>query len=247
MSDIVPLDTKFNVKAGALALAIVPTNLDEAYRLAQAISISGLAPAGIKTPEQILIAILTGLEVGLKPMTALQRIAVINGRPTIWGDAAIGLVRASGLCEWIQEKIEGAGDQRVAVCSAKRKGEPEPIVGRFSVDNAKTAKLWGKTGQSGQPTPWVTHPDRMLQMRARGFALRDGFADVLGGMYLREELEGETIDVTPTVPTPPVPPPMPTHGSPELDEDAKMLLAMGQDPGPTLNEFEPLAILQDQP
>ena len=46
-----------------------------------------------------MIAIMHGLEVGLSPLSALQRIAVINGRPTIWGDGALALVKASGLCE----------------------------------------------------------------------------------------------------------------------------------------------------
>jgi len=48
----------------------------------------------------------------------------------------------------------------------------------------------------------------MLAMRARGFNLRDAFPDVLGGMYLTEELQGEAIDVTPAIPTPPTPPPV---------------------------------------
>ena len=188
------------IKPSSMMTSIVPHNLDEAYRLAKAVALSGLAPKDMKQPEQILVAILHGLEIGLKPMMALQRIAVINGRPTIWGDAAIGLVRASGLLESIKEGVEGQGDGRVAYCNAKRRGDPESIYRTFSVENAKVAGLWKKSG------PWTTHPDRMLSMRARGFCLRDGFADVLGGMYLAEELQGEAIDVTPTIPTPPTPP-----------------------------------------
>jgi hypothetical protein len=47
----------------------------------------------------------------------------------------------------------------------------------------------------------------MLKMRARAFALRDGFADVLGGMYIAEELQ-DMRDVTPPAspPSPPSPP-----------------------------------------
>jgi hypothetical protein len=180
--------------------SIVPRNLDEAYRLAKAVSMSGLAPKDMKQPEQVLVAILHGMEIGLKPMQAIQRIAVINGRPSLWGDAALGLVRASGLLESIKETIENDGDMRVAVCTTKRRGDPEPIVRMFSVNDAKVASLWKKTG------PWTTHPDRMLQMRARGFNLRDAFPDVLGGMYLAEELQGETIDAAPAIPTPPTPP-----------------------------------------
>jgi hypothetical protein len=169
--------------AGARPTAIVPKSLDEAYRLAKAIVMSGTAPKGVSTPEACMIAIMHGLEIGLAPLTALQRISVINGRPTLWGDGAMSLVRGSGLCEYVNERIEGEGEATTAICEVQRRGEPEPIVRTFSVADAKRAGLWGKAG------PWQQYPARMLAMRARGFALRDGFADVLGGMYLREEID----------------------------------------------------------
>lgn len=189
--------------AGGRPAAIVPQSMEDAYRLAKAICVAGMAPRGLETPEKAMVAILHGLEVGMTPMAALQRIAVVNGRPTIWGDGAIGLVRASGLCEYITETTSGTGDAHVATCAAKRRGEKAEIVRTFSVADAKKAGLWGKSG------PWQQYPERMLQMRARAFALRDGFADVLGGLYLREEIEEAPMrDVTPP-PAPPSPPPAP--------------------------------------
>src|SRR6185312_14669440 len=142
------------------------------------------------------VAVLHGLELGLTPMAALQRIAVVNGRPTIWGDGAMALVRGSGACEYVKETIAGEGDKRTALCEAKRRGEPVPITRSFSVSDAKKAGLWAKQG------PWQQFPDRMLQMRARAFCLRDGFADVLGGLYLKEELDDGDNGKTP--PAPPV-------------------------------------------
>lgn len=171
--------------AGNRPIAIVPTTMDEAYRLGKAICAAGMAPRGMETPEKCMIAIMRGLEVGLTPMQAVDKIAIVNGRPTIWGDGAMALVRASGLCEYVRETIEGEGDKRVALCSAKRRGEAEPVLRRFGVEDAKKASLWGKSG------PWQQYPERMLQMRARAFALRDLFADVLGGLYLREEMEDD--------------------------------------------------------
>jgi len=164
-----------------------------------------MAPKGLDTAEKAMVAIMHGLEVGMTPMAALQSIAVVNGRPTIWGDGAIGLVRGSGKCEWIKEQIDGEGDKMVAVCKVKRKGEEDPVIGRFSVDDAKKASLWGKSG------PWQQYPKRMLAMRARAFALRDGFADILRGLGIAEEIQDTpaTIkDVTPqrTPRKPPVPP-----------------------------------------
>lgn len=186
--------------AGGRVQAIVPQSMEDAYRLATAICKAQMAPKGLDTPEKAMVAIMHGLEIGLTPMAALQRIAVVNGRPTIWGDGAVGLVRGSGLCEYINESVTGDGDQRVALCAAKRKGEAAEIRRTFSVVDAKRAGLWGKAG------PWTQYPDRMLQMRARAFALRDLFADVLGGLYLREEIEDDRPmrDITPpAAPSPP--------------------------------------------
>lgn len=204
-----PRDRQTPMMAGGAVRAIVPQSMEEAYRLATAICKAGMAPKGLDTAEKAMIAIMHGLEIGMTPMAALQRIAVVNGRPTIWGDAAIGLVRGSGLCEYVRETMAGEGDQRTAKCEAKRKGEPDAVTRTFSVADARKAKLWGKSG------PWSEFPDRMLQLRARAFALRDGFADVLGGMYLREELDDQAPmrDAPPTAP-PPVeqrmtPPPAP--------------------------------------
>ncbi len=184
MSNVVTItEPRPNLVAGARPTAIVPQTMDETFRLSRAICMAGMAPKGLDSPEKCMIAIMHGLEIGLTPMAALQRIAVVNGRPTIWGDGAIGLVRASGLCEFVAERIDGTGDQRRAICETKRKGEPSAVVRTFSVDDAKKAGLWGKSG------PWTQYPERMLQMRARAFCLRDVYADVLGGLYLREEMD----------------------------------------------------------
>lgn len=171
-----------DLMAGGRPRPIVPKSLSEAYRIAQAVCAAKMAPKGLDTPEACMIAIMHGLEVGLSPLSALQRIAVINGRPTIWGDGALALVKASGLCEAIDEWIEGDDPNSwVAVCNVIRRHDPVPIERRFSTDDAKRARLWGKSG------PWSDYPKRMLQMRARAFALRDAFPDVLGGLYLTEE------------------------------------------------------------
>jgi hypothetical protein len=189
---------------GGRPQAIIPTDLDSVYRLATAISKSGIAPKGMQTPEQIMVAILHGAEVGLPPMASVQRIAVIGGRATIWGDAALGLVMATPAYEDHEETVTGEGDSRTATCVVQRRGK-KPKTGKFSVADAKIAHLWGKEG------PWRSFPDRMLQMRARGFALRDAFPDVLGGLYLQEEMEGiDAIDVTPRASYgPPADPPPP--------------------------------------
>src|SRR5690606_6210149 len=82
-----------------------------------------------------------------------------------------------------------------------------PIKATFSVADAKKAGLWGKQG------PWQQYPKRMLSMRARAFALRDGFADVLRGLGIAEEVQDHQPirDVTPLTPPKPPAPPAPSE------------------------------------
>lgn len=172
--------------------AFTPVNLTEAIALSKLIAGSELAPQDFRgKPANVLIAMQMGAEVGLAPMQALQNIAVINGRPSLWGDAALGVVQVHPEYEWHKEFKEGAGDMRQAVFQIKRRGHDIYQV-VFSVADAKKAQLWNKAG------PWQKSPDRMLQMRARGFGLRDKFADALRGLSIAEEamdIAADTSDV----------------------------------------------------
>lgn len=166
--------------ARGLALA----TMDDAFKFAKMVSASEFAPKDFRgKPESCLLAVQHGSEVGLGPMQSLQSIAVINGRPSVWGDAALALVMGSPVCEYVRETVSGDGEAMVATCEAKRKGYPQPTTVAFSVADAKKAGLWGKSG------PWQQYPKRMLQLRARGFALRDAFPDVLKGLVTAEEAQ----------------------------------------------------------
>lgn len=174
------------LRSGGRVTAIIPQSVEEVFRLATAIAKSGLAPSTMRTPEALTVAILHGAEIGLPPMMAVQKIAVVNGRPALWGDAVPALLLAKGFR--IDETVSGDDDDRAATCVVTRP-DGAKITRRFSVGDAKLAGLWGKAG------PWKQYPDRMLQMRARGYAARDGAADVLAGLYIAEEIQD--IDVTP--------------------------------------------------
>jgi len=170
-------------------------SLEDAYRFANAIVASGFAPRGMEKPEAVLVAIQLGAEIGLSPMAALQNTAVINGRPAIYGDAALALVRGSGLLvSYKEEEIgEPGSDAHGYRVTAVREGD-QTAVETFTVGDAKRAKLWGKNG------PWSDYPKRMLRFRARGYVLRDLFGDVLKGLRTVEEardIPAEPINVTP--------------------------------------------------
>ena len=185
------------LSTGGAVQAIVPRNLNELAMVASAIIKAGLAPDSYKgggddvTKSRIMIGIMKGAEVGLPPITALSTIFLVNNRPSIFGDGAIALVQASGRLEWIKEYFEGTmavddegriDDKWTAVCEMKRKHQAEVIRKTFSWGDARRAGLIGKG-------PWKLYPQRMLQMRARAWCIRDGFADCLSGLAIAEEVQ----------------------------------------------------------
>jgi hypothetical protein len=180
---------------------------EEIERFAEKAARSGMVPRDyIGKPDAICIAVQMGSELGLAPMQAIQNIAVVNGSPAIWGDAIPGLCRASGKCRSVREWHEGEGDDLTYYCEAIRVDDPQPVRGKFSVADAKRAKLWSdepkrkKQGRDGpyevDAGPWYSYPERMLQMRARGFALRDAFPDVLKGLLSAEEAQDIPFEAT---------------------------------------------------
>ncbi len=198
-----------------------PVTLDEAMRFSDMLAKSQMVPKAYQgKPEDVLVAVQWGRELGLAPLQALQNIACINGKPSVYGDAAMALVQASAVCDDIEEYFENEGSPNpIAVCVAKRKGR-SPVTVKFSVEDAKRAGLWAKQG------PWSAYPKRMMQMRARGFALRDAFPDVLKGLITVEEAQDfpsqPEKDITPAKatrnPLDALPRPEPTVALPEILE-----------------------------
>jgi hypothetical protein len=169
---------------------IVPTSLSEVKELARMIALAEWAPEcyrdvdGNYLQPKIELAIMHGATVGLGPIAAVHSIALIGGKPSVWGDGALSVIEHSGLLEDMVEDYELDGDEGlVAVCTMKRRHRATPIVTRFSMAMAERAGLTRSEG------PWQTYPERMLRMRARSWTMRDAFADVLRGLQLREEVE----------------------------------------------------------
>lgn len=154
-------------------------SLEEGMKVAAMIANSQLAPKDFRgKPEDTMVAMMLGNEVGLNPIQSIQNIAVINGRPSIWGDAMLALVQNHPMFGNIEETFDES--TMTAICTVTRRGDKAHTV-KFSQADAQKAGLFGKTG------PWQLYPKRMLQLRARGFALRDKFSDALCGLISREE------------------------------------------------------------
>jgi len=174
------------------AETFAPRSIGEAFQFADMVLMSGMAPKSYvdlikdKGSEAaraaVVVALQFGLEVGFQPMQALQCIANINGNPSVWGDGALALVQSSGLMEWIKEEdLNAIKKNEKATCQVKRRGDPEVKTVTFTYQDAKDGKIFTRG-------VWLTYPHRMCMMRARAFALRDKFPDVLKGLKIAEEV-----------------------------------------------------------
>lgn len=157
-----------------------PRDMDQAMRLADMLANSGMVPKQyVSNPQGTLVAMMMGNEIGLNPLQSLQNIAVINGKPSIYADALLALVQNHPKFGGHEESFDET--TMTATCTVWRKGDEKKHTVTFSQADAVQAGLWDKAG------PWKQYPKRMLMWRARGFALRDKFADALGGLITVEE------------------------------------------------------------
>lgn len=173
------------VKGGGFSLQ--PENLNDAYRLAEMLAGSAMIPKAYQgKPQDTLVAMMMGVGIGLNPIQALQNIAVINGKPAIYGDALLALVQNHPAFGGQEESFDES--TMTAKCVVWRKGEATKHTVTFSQNDAIAAGLWGKAG------PWKQYPKRMLMWRARGYALRDKFADALNGLITAEEAQDMPVE-----------------------------------------------------
>lgn len=193
MNEVIPSPVRAPLRAGGSVSAIVPQSIEDAFRLAEAFLVAGLVPDSYKgkdnreTASRVLIGILKGAECGLPPVTALSNIYIVNNKPAVYGDGALAIIQAhpqfAGCKEWLTGKPDQ--DDYTAHCVITRKlqsGELVVTERTFTWGDAKRASLTRRG-------PWVSYAQRMLQMRARAWALRDSFADALSGLSIAEEIQ----------------------------------------------------------
>lgn len=187
---MVPADAARLARVPMVNGQLMPEDFDGIQRLAMLMMQTGMLPRGCDKPAQAILLTAKAYELGI-PFTQIPSgMMIVNNRPTVWGDLALALVMRSPECAGVIETTTGSGETAIATCTAKRCKRVADgtfaiteTARTFSAAEAKKAGLWGKSG------PWSSYPMRMLQMRARAFAIRDAFPDLLGGIGITEEVE----------------------------------------------------------
>lgn len=141
---------------------------------------SGFLPAHIKTPEQAVMIMQVGSDLGLKATEALRSISVIQGVPCMKAQLLLGLCYRTNQVE--DCKIEELpGECRVTL---KRKGQKESYTASFSMKDAESLGLSVRDN-------WRKQAKTMLRWRAISAACRVVFPDAISGLYTEEEIADE--------------------------------------------------------
>lgn len=207
---------------GAALLPIYPQSIEEVYRLAKmALTAGMLKPQKIgygdnatyEDADAVLargtMIIMQGMELGIPPMQAVQLLAMINGRIVAHSEAVPGLLLSKGFK--LKDAWTGTPIQDDWACTVElTRPDGEKFSASFSVPDAKQAQLWDQSPTKtsfGKTKPndaaWFRYPKRMLKARALGFVGKDGGADALKGLMVREEMEDllrseQARDITPS-------------------------------------------------
>ena len=157
----------------------------------------------------VYAAISLGHELGLRPIVALQHLAVINGRVAIHTDAPLALAIKTGQLaehyDWLVnyadlvDMAETSKIEAVRDAAAQRARIREDAKGyRASIFAVRRGETWTceifdlldaqRAGLLNKAGPWQQYPQRMLLHRARTYCLRNAFPDALCGLYTKEEL-----------------------------------------------------------
>jgi len=176
--------------------SLMPKDMDGMWRIATAYNRSGLGPRdknGEPLPVADLFGILSaGYSLGLNDSQAMSSMLIVNGRPGLFGDMPLALIRKSGKLKLFREEMQPDGTW---ICTVQRAEDAQPMVRHFTREMAEKAGLLRRSG------PWTNYPQRMFQFRSRAWALRDACPDVLLGVAIQEEYEGVELDQRPAATT----------------------------------------------
>ena len=162
-------------------------NLPALIDYSKALAASDLLPAEYRNkPANVLVAIEYGKALGLEPMSAIQGITVIKGKPTASAALMAGLVRRAG------HVLRVTGNDKRAECTIIRADDPD-----FEFKTVWTIERAKQAGLTSNQT-WSKYPDAMLKARAISECARNACSEILAGVqYTSEELGAEP-DETPT-------------------------------------------------
>lgn len=162
--------------------ALVPTTYAEAAQLAGAFFRARLFQ--VPTEDAALTIIMTGMELGIAPATAMRGIYVIDGKPSLSADLMVAVLK--GRPDVIARFDVLESNDKIARCVGRRRGSNTELEMEFTWEMAVKAGLSNKSTYKNYPGP-------MLLARCKSRLARALAEDLLLGLYTPDELTNGTL------------------------------------------------------
>lgn len=168
------------------------------------------------SPGKVLLVMETGAMLGLAPAAALQSIDVVEGRATLSARLMGALIRKAGhKLDITKTGTIPGGDYSVTV-TGTRSDDGSVFTATWDIPRAIRAQLVQSYERNAQGVwqvrarnkdgsvakPWEAYAELMPVWRAMSEVGREGFADVLFGLYSTEEMNDGGIPIAEPDPEP---------------------------------------------
>lgn len=159
--------------------SLEPIDFKQAWQASVLFNKSGLYPK-FKGPEQMIMIVMRGRELGIGATTALDVIDMIQGKPTMKAAGMLALVmQHKDVCQYIY--CSETTDHK-ATFVTKRTNIPVEISRTFTMEDAE------KLGKANSDQ-YKKQPATMLKWRACSQLIREVYPDIINGLYATEEME----------------------------------------------------------
>jgi len=165
------------------------THFGEARTFCDALIKTGFLGQHIKTPEQAVMVMMAGDELGLPPTVAFRDLHVIHGQIGMKAKLMLSLVRSSSVCRYFRP-VGDPSDTEVTF-ETLRAGEPEPVRRTFTIGDAVRA------GYVKQNPKYQSDPKAMLSARCISILCDLMYGDITRGMKPAEILADEREEMEP--------------------------------------------------
>ena len=162
--------------------------LAQAWKCSNFLASSALVPETYHAkPENCLIALDLANRSGMSPLTVMQNLYIVKGKPAWAGQFAIALVNGSRrFAKPLKPVFFGEEGTNTWGCYMETYDlEGNKVIGsKITIQMAKDEGWYAKSGSK-----WQTMPEQMLMYRAGAFFARVHCPDVLYGVQMAEEVK----------------------------------------------------------
>ncbi len=158
--------------------------MNKAWRTAAMLCKSQLVPVDYQgKPENCLIAIDIANRIGMSPLTVMQNLYIVKGRPAWSGQFCVAAINGCGKFTPIDYVfVEDGGGGCYVKCTRKADGVTCTSV-TITMQMAKDEGWIDKNGSK-----WLTMPEQMMKYRAAAFFARTYCPEILLGIQTIDEV-----------------------------------------------------------